>query len=117
MAYGKEDGRLIIELPPSLSRHEFESIRPDGAAMVAIDPTRKLVGHGVTITTEGKGGGFINDAGQAVDYAFRYFAPWFNIYEEPACGSMQCGLAPYWAKRLGKDTPLHCKHDRNKGVS
>lgn len=37
-----------------------------------------------------------------VDYVCRYFAPADGIDEDPATGSIQCALAPYWAGRLGK---------------
>jgi len=37
-----------------------------------------------------------------VDYVARFFAPSVGIAEDPATGSIQCSLAPYWAARLGK---------------
>lgn len=36
------------------------------------------------------------------DYVTRVFAPSFGIDEDPATGSAQCVLAPYWGERLGK---------------
>jgi PhzF family phenazine biosynthesis protein len=39
-----------------------------------------------------------------VDYVCRFFAPSVGIDEDPATGSIHCTLAPYWAKRLCKDT-------------
>ncbi len=36
------------------------------------------------------------------DYVCRYFAPAFGIDEDPATGSIQCTLGPYWSKKLGK---------------
>jgi hypothetical protein len=38
------------------------------------------------------------------DYVCRYFAPCAGIDEDPATGSIQCTLVPYWAERLGKQT-------------
>ncbi len=40
--------------------------------------------------------------GNHVDYVCRCFAPKFGIAEDPVTGSIQCMLAPYWAKKLGK---------------
>jgi len=40
--------------------------------------------------------------GEAVDFVSRYFAPKFGIPEDPVTGSAHCELAPYWAKRLGR---------------
>jgi len=40
--------------------------------------------------------------GRDVDYVFRVFAPGAGIPEDPATGSAQCTLVPYWAERLEK---------------
>lgn len=40
--------------------------------------------------------------GATVDYVFRFFAPRQGIPEDPATGSANCTLVPYWAARLGK---------------
>ncbi|HEU0164748.1 MAG TPA: PhzF family phenazine biosynthesis protein [Thermomicrobiales bacterium] len=37
-----------------------------------------------------------------IDYVVRVFAPGIGIPEDPATGSAQCTLVPYWADRLGK---------------
>jgi PhzF family phenazine biosynthesis protein len=39
----------------------------------------------------------------AYDFVSRYFAPIKGIPEDPVTGSAHCMLAPYWAKRLGKN--------------
>lgn len=36
------------------------------------------------------------------DYLLRSFCPWIGIDEDPVTGSVQAALAPYWAKKLGK---------------
>ncbi|RCV23991.1 hypothetical protein SETIT_5G049700v2 [Setaria italica] len=36
------------------------------------------------------------------DFFTRFFCPKFNIDEDPVCGSAHCVLAPYWARKLGK---------------
>jgi predicted PhzF superfamily epimerase YddE/YHI9 len=48
---------------------------------------------GMVITAPGDGN---------ADYVCRYFAPCAGIDEDPATGSIQCTLVPYWAERLGK---------------
>lgn len=40
------------------------------------------------------------------DFVARVFAPAIGINEDPATGSAQCGLAPYWSRRLSKDRLL-----------
>jgi len=37
------------------------------------------------------------------DFISRYFAPAKGIPEDPVTGAAHCMLAPYWAKRLGKE--------------
>lgn len=41
--------------------------------------------------------------GSDVDFVSRYFAPKMGVPEDPVTGSAHCKLAPYWARRLGKD--------------
>jgi PhzF family phenazine biosynthesis protein len=68
-----------------------EHLKPDIAALAKIDM--------------GKGGAIVTAAGENdVDYVCRFFAPSEGIDEDPATGSIQCTLVPYWAGRTGKQT-------------
>jgi PhzF family phenazine biosynthesis protein len=40
--------------------------------------------------------------GKPYDFVSRLFAPAEGVNEDPVTGSSHCGLAPYWAKKLGK---------------
>ena len=42
--------------------------------------------------------------GDTKDFVSRFFAPSVGIAEDPVTGSAHCQLAPYWAKRLSKNT-------------
>ena len=55
-------------------------------------------------------------AGAADEYDFysRFFAPDAGINEDPVTGSAHCVLAPYWAKKLGKDE-LHAFQCSERG--
>ncbi len=67
------------------------NLKPDIAALAKIDM--------------GIGGAIITAAGENdVDYVCRFFAPSEGIDEDPATGSIQCTLVPYWAGRTGKQT-------------
>jgi len=44
----------------------------------------------------------VSAPGDAVDYVYRFFAPRQGIPEDPATGSANCTLVPYWAARLRK---------------
>jgi PhzF family phenazine biosynthesis protein len=65
-------------------------MKPDFARLKNIDPVPCF---GIVVTAPGKD----------TDYICRYFAPWEGISEDPVTGSAQTYLAPYWAKRLGKN--------------
>ena len=42
------------------------------------------------------------NVGDEVDFVSRFFAPKYNIPEDPVTGSAHCMLTPYWAGRLAK---------------
>jgi PhzF family phenazine biosynthesis protein len=44
----------------------------------------------------------VSAPGDAEDYVYRFFAPRQGIPEDPATGSANSTLVPYWATRLGK---------------
>lgn len=48
------------------------------------------------------------------DYVVRVFGPAVGIDEDPATGSAQCGLGPYWAERLGQ-SPVRCRQASRRG--
>lgn len=53
----------------------------------------------------GIGGAIVTAPGDGdADYLCRFFPPSVGISEDPATGSIQCTLAPYWAGKLGKST-------------
>lgn len=52
---------------------------------------------------------------ERADYCCRVFAPRMGIDEDPATGSAQCTLVPYWAERLGKEKLLSLQHSQRGG--
>lgn len=48
-------------------------------------------------------GVIITAPGIEIDFVSRFFAPKYGIPEDPVTGSAHCILAPYWAKKLGKN--------------
>ncbi|MBB5711298.1 PhzF family phenazine biosynthesis protein [Sphingomonas xinjiangensis] len=63
-------------------------LAPDFAALAALGDTLNIV------TAPGDGG---------VDVVSRVFAPAVGLDEDPVTGSAHAVLAPYWAKRLGRE--------------
>ncbi len=44
----------------------------------------------------------ITSPSDETDFVYRFFAPKMGIDEDPATGSAQCSLLPYWSARLNK---------------
>ena len=72
------------------SADQVRRLAPDIAALAAIEMGQ----GGAAVTAPASGDG--------VDYVLRFFVPSVGIPEDSATGSIHCGLAPYWAARLGK---------------
>jgi predicted PhzF superfamily epimerase YddE/YHI9 len=89
-ALGAEPGELLASVPYLAIFETWEQVaalKPDMAAVAALDL------DGIIASAPGREG---------VDYVARYFAPAAGIPEDPATGSAQCVLMPYWAKRLSR---------------
>lgn len=68
---------------------QVRALSPDISTLAKLD-----IGiGGIIVTAPGEG---------QVDYVSRFFAPSVGIDEDPATGSINCTLIPYWAGRLGK---------------
>ena len=50
------------------------------------------------------GGVIVTAPGDKCDFVSRYFTPQSTILEDPVTGSAHCTLAPYWSRRLKKET-------------
>ena len=53
--------------------------------------------------------------GNDVDFVSRFFAPAFGISEDPVTGSAHTALAPYWSKKLHKETLIAEQLSARKG--
>jgi PhzF family phenazine biosynthesis protein len=75
----------------------FVALLRDAATVRALAPDfaalERLPRSGVVVTARGEG---------PYDFVSRYFAPAKGVPEDPVTGGAHCGLAPYWAQRLGK---------------
>jgi PhzF family phenazine biosynthesis protein len=50
------------------------------------------------------------------DFVTRFFAPNAGILEDPATGSAQCTLIPYWSERLNKDKMIAYQASKRSGI-
>ncbi|MSO75033.1 MAG: PhzF family phenazine biosynthesis protein [Alphaproteobacteria bacterium] len=89
-------GRAPIE---ALAGPDHIAVYEDAATVRALKPDLALLEtldlRAVVATAPGEGG---------VDYVLRFFAPKNAVPEDPVTGNAQTALAPFWAKRLGKNT-------------
>ena len=76
------------------SERVVRDLTPDFSAL------RKVATRGIIVTAQSEAGG--NGTGD-YDYVARFFGPALGIDEDPVTGSAHCGLAPFWAERLGRD--------------
>jgi PhzF family phenazine biosynthesis protein len=92
-ALGLETGEVLRSSRDFLILvHDAETVRnlkPDVSALSKLE----MGLGGVIVTAAGD-----ND----VDYVCRFFPPSLGINEDPATGSIQCTLVPFWAERTGK---------------
>ena len=81
------DHHYIAELN---SEEEVLNVKPDFKAL------EKLEKYGTIITAASVNKGF--------DFISRFFAPSKGVPEDPVTGSAHCVLAPYWSKKLNKNS-------------
>lgn len=77
---------------------EVRALSPDMDSLQALDRP------GLVITA----------AGTDCDFVSRFFTPANGIPEDPVTGSSHCGLVPYWAKTLGRES-LHARQVSKRG--
>lgn len=91
-----------------LAADDYLVVYDNEATIRAITPDHSLLQQldlrGVIVTAPGSD----------VDFVSRFFAPKYGIHEDPVTGSAHCELAPYWAKKLGKNT-LSAKQVSKRG--
>ena len=75
-------------------------LAPDFAAIA------RLAAGGVIVTAAGDGNH---------DCVSRYFAPAKGVPEDPVTGGAHCGLAPFWAARLGRTELRACQASARGG--
>jgi len=73
------------------SAQEVIDLKPQLWAIAELGP------HGLIVTAKG-------EEGSGLDFVSRFFAPQVGISEDPVTGSAHTVLAPYWAKRLKKES-------------
>ncbi len=81
--------KLLVELD---SEATVRRLQPNFRAVAALNT------KGVIVTAPAEAAKY--------DFVSRFFAPALGIDEDPGTGSAHCALAPYWQRKLGKNTML-----------
>jgi len=95
---GKSLGNLMVVLGDEAA---VRAVAPDLAAL------RRLSSKWAYIVTA--------PAADGDGYVCRYFASAWGIDEDPATGSIQCTLGPYWSQRLGQ-AEVRCRQLSRRGA-
>lgn len=77
---------------------QIRALAPDFRSMAGLDT------RGIVATAPG----------DDCDFVSRCFYPRLGVDEDPVTGSAHCALAPYWARRLGRDR-LHARQPSRRG--
>ena len=84
------------------SESVVRALAPDLGLLASVDA------RGVIVTARGGDGTY--------DFVSRFFAPRVGVPEDPVTGSAHCVLAPFWARRLGRDALTGFQASRRGGV-
>ncbi|KAE9552728.1 hypothetical protein FO519_004045 [Halicephalobus sp. NKZ332] len=103
-----EPQKLLIVLDPETTKDELLSIKHNSDKLLQAHDGSKVRGIVITFSPkDAKKQGFIDSEGKSYDYVSRYFAPWAGINEDPATGSSQCALGPFWSNEKNKNGPFY----------
>jgi len=127
------DGRVVIDLPAKLE----QTVEPPHELLEALGVPVLYVGRSqfdflvevenvnivknmwpnMSKLTHMPGRAVIVTAkGEEYDFVSRFFAPQIGVDEDPVTGSAHCVLAPYWAKKLGKNTFIALQASKRRGI-
>ena len=86
------------------------------AVYASEDDVKKVVPDLEKLKTLGPLDVVVTAPSKAYDFASRYFWPANGGVEDPVTGSIHAGLAPFWAKRLGKTELVALQASERSGV-
>lgn len=99
VAVSKNRMDLLVELDSDAT---VRALQPN------LDQIARLPTRGVIVTAR--------SADPAYDFISRFFGPAVGVPEDPVTGSAHCGLAPYWAAKLGRSSMTGYQASARGGV-
>jgi PhzF family phenazine biosynthesis protein len=108
VALAEEAKKLLLILDEKTTKSELLSITHHSDELLSLHDGSIVRGVVVTLApSDPKKQGFIDANEKPFDYVSRYFAPWAGINEDPATGSSQCALGPFWSKVKKSKGPFY----------
>jgi predicted PhzF superfamily epimerase YddE/YHI9 len=108
IALAVEARKLLLVLDEKTTKSELLSLTHHSNELLLAHDGSVVRGVVVTLSPKDpKSQGFIDANGKSFDYVSRYFAPWAGINEDPATGSAQCALGPFWSKAKQSKGPFY----------
>ncbi|CAL2040651.1 unnamed protein product [Caenorhabditis brenneri] len=103
VVYSSQSKKLIVIVDPETTKFELESVKIDSSKMLELHDGSFVRGFAITLHPSNPvAQGFTDSSKEPYDYVCRYFAPWVGIDEDPATGSAQCVMGPFWSIMLAK---------------
>jgi PhzF family phenazine biosynthesis protein len=102
VAYLKNNQAYFVVLS---SEAQVKSVVPDLEMLKTLDPLDVVVTAAMPTAVD-----------QNFDFVSRYFWPANGGVEDPVTGSIHAGLAPYWAKKLGKSNLVALQASQRTGT-
>uniref|UniRef100_A0A914Q7S4 Uncharacterized protein n=1 Tax=Panagrolaimus davidi TaxID=227884 RepID=A0A914Q7S4_9BILA len=108
IALAVEGKKLLLVLDEKTTKSELLSLTHHSNELLLAHDGSVVRGVVVTLSPKDpKSQGFIDANGKSFDYVSRYFAPWAGVNEDPATGSAQCALGPFWSKAKQSKGPFY----------
>lgn len=104
-AYGREPVDVTNTHIRALGREPIEAYRSKNNLMCVFESKKSV--HDVDpdfdlLASVEDAGVIVTAPGAGHDFVCRFFAPNYGVNEDPATGSAQCSLVPYWAEKFGR---------------
>lgn len=101
--YAPKYGGVLVIIDPETTKTEFEAFKINATKALELHDGSFVRGLAISLHPSNPvAQGFIDSKNEPYDYACKYFGPWDGVNEDPATGSVQCVIAPFWEKVTGK---------------
>lgn len=95
--YAPKLGVVVVIIDPDTTKSEFEAFQLNAPRALELHDGSFVRGLAISLQPFNPvAQGFLDSSNEPFDYACRYFGPWDGVNEDPATGSAQCVIGPFW---------------------